>query len=76
MNARSTRSTASGQKCSKEESETAITKRQNARSSSRLSPWPLTEDDISSIVTAVVQALPGRAREIPNRAHLLRDSDY
>ena len=59
--ARTTRSTAAGQKRSsaQEEVDTVTTKRRNTLSSSGSLPRPLTEDDILSIVTAVVQALPG-----------------
>ena len=70
------RSTTTRQKHSRKEAETAVIKQWNTRSSSGSSPRLLTEDDISSIVTAVIQALPGRVREIPKRAHSSRDSDY
>ena len=57
---------------------TTATKRRNTRSNLDSLPRPLTTDDISSIVTAVVQALPGRSpSEIPiKRGHSPRDSGY
>ena len=69
--ARTTCSTAAGQKRSsaKEKVDTVATKRRNTKSSSGSSPRPLTEDDISSIVTAVVQALPG------DRDHTSREEE-
>ena len=70
------RSTNTGQKHSSEEAETAVTKRRNTSSSSGSSPRSITEDDISRIVTTIVQALPGRVREIPKRTHSSQDSDY